>query len=331
MTTTRRAPLRLVIAAILAAFVGAIAVAPAHAAAYRFWSFYQLTDGAWAFAQKGSDQTTPADGSVDGWRFAVSDVSDTRFPRAVLTFDQICGSIPAQDGKKRVGVVVDYGRAADSADKATPPEPKAGCAVLATDATSTDALRTAAGDLRVEKQLVCAVSGYPRPAAAARSRPSAPTPRPPTPRSPSPCPPRPPPPRLRPPRRPARRRRQGHLPRPTRLRQDRTRRPTCSSGSSCSRSSHSSSSAPAARPPSATPERPGRRCPRGHDSSTPQPGGCGGWGLPRPPRARPIRRCSCSSSPSACSSSSSAVTQRPPTRSRRSSRSASSSSPSGSS
>lgn len=156
----RRDPLRVVLAALLAACLSALTIAPAHAAAYRFWGFYQLTDGAWTFAQKGSDQTVPADGSVDGWRFAVGDEAATRFPRAVLTFEQICGSTPAQDGKKRVGLVVDFGRSADSADGATPPEPRAVCAVVEKDASST-AVLAAAGEVRAEKGLVCGVAGYP--------------------------------------------------------------------------------------------------------------------------------------------------------------------------
>ncbi|GAB2760642.1 hypothetical protein GCM10027039_21150 [Terrabacter koreensis] len=160
MSRARRAPLRVVLATLVAACLAALTVAPAHAAAFRYWGFYQLTNGAWAFAQKGSDQTVPKDGSVDGWRFAVADEASTRFPRAVLTFDQVCGTTAAEAGKKRVGVVVDFGRPADSADNATPPEPKAVCAVVATDATST-AVLAAAGEVRTEKGLVCGVAGYP--------------------------------------------------------------------------------------------------------------------------------------------------------------------------
>lgn len=160
MSLARRAPLRVVLATLVAACLAALTVAPAHAAAFRYWGFYQLTNGAWAFAQKGSDQTVPKDGSVDGWRFAVADEASTRFPRAVLTFDQVCGTTAAEAGKKRVGVVVDFGRPADSADNATPPEPKAVCAVVATDATST-AVLAAAGEVRTEKGLVCGVAGYP--------------------------------------------------------------------------------------------------------------------------------------------------------------------------
>ena len=68
--------------------LSALTVAPAHAAAYRYWGFYQLTDGAWTFAQKGpATRPSPTDGSVDGWRYAVADEASTRYPRAVLTFD----------------------------------------------------------------------------------------------------------------------------------------------------------------------------------------------------------------------------------------------------
>ena len=160
VSPARRAPLRVVLAALVAACLSALTIAPAHAAAYRYWGFYQLSDGAWTFAQKGPDQTVPKDGSVDGWRFAVADEASTRYPRAVLTFDELCGTTPAQTGKKRVGLVVDFGRPADAADGATPPEPKALCAVVAADATSAVVL-AAAGDVRTEKGLVCGVDGYP--------------------------------------------------------------------------------------------------------------------------------------------------------------------------
>ena len=123
MSFAQRAPIRAIIAVLLAAACTALSVGPAHAAAYRFWGFYQLADGQWAFAQKGSDQIVPKDGSVDGWRYAVADVNDVRFPRATLTFEQLCASTPAETGKKRVGLVIDYGRPADSADGTTPPEP----------------------------------------------------------------------------------------------------------------------------------------------------------------------------------------------------------------
>ncbi len=156
----RRARFRAVLVTLVAAVFAVALTSPAHAADYRFWGFYQLTDGQWAFAQKGPDQTVPQDGTVEGWRFAVSGADSSRFPRDVLTFDEICGSTPAQAGQKRVGLVVDFGRPADAADGTTPPEPKALCAVVAADASSVDVLAEA-GELRSENGLVCGVAGYP--------------------------------------------------------------------------------------------------------------------------------------------------------------------------
>lgn len=143
-----------VLAAVLIGLAG-----PAAAAAYRYWGYYQLTDGAWAFATKGPDQVTPKDGSVEGWRFAVAGESDTRFPRATLFFAQICGSTPAQDGKKRVGVVIDYGRDAD-AESGTPPAPRAACAVVDTAASGAETL-AAVATARAEKGLICGLDSWP--------------------------------------------------------------------------------------------------------------------------------------------------------------------------
>lgn len=167
-TRPRRAVPVVVLLAALATLLGGglasvLAASPSSAApatAYRFWGFYQLTAGKWAFAQKGSDQIVPKDGAVDGWRFAVAEASSSRFPRAVPTFEQLCAATPAQPAKKRIGLVVDFGRPADGENGATPPEPKGLCASVPEAATSTDVLATA-GPLRTEKGLVCGVDGYP--------------------------------------------------------------------------------------------------------------------------------------------------------------------------
>lgn len=132
----------------------------ARADIYRYWGYWQLTSGAWAYAQAGPAQTVPADGSVEGWRFAVDDGSGTRTPRVKPTFEQLCGATAAQAGAKRVGVVVDPGRDVDGESAATPPAPTGTCVSVPTAATGSQVL-AAAGNARVEKGLVCAISGYP--------------------------------------------------------------------------------------------------------------------------------------------------------------------------
>jgi hypothetical protein len=132
----------------------------ASAASYRFWGYYQQTGSTWAFATKGPADTTPKDGAVEGWRFAVGDESTPRFPRATPTFQDICGATPAKAGSKRVGVVIDAGRPADAEKGATPPAPVAECAVVDTKASGAEVL-SAVASVREDKGLTCAINGYP--------------------------------------------------------------------------------------------------------------------------------------------------------------------------
>jgi hypothetical protein len=132
----------------------------ASAAAYRYWGYFQLSGSTWQFAPKGPDQLTPADGAVEGWRFAVAAESDTRTPRVSTTFDAVCGSTQAQSGKKRVAVVIDYGRPADQADGSTPPAPVGRCAVVPTAATGAEVL-AAVATVRSQDKLVCGLDGVP--------------------------------------------------------------------------------------------------------------------------------------------------------------------------
>lgn len=150
------------VAAVLLALVAAVVApaAPASAAAYRYWGYFQLQDTTWGFATKGPDQVTPADGAVEGWRFAVAGETDARMPRATATFADLCGDTAAEAGKKRVGVVVDYGRAADAEDGKEPPAPVGKCAVVDTRATGAEVL-AAVATVRAEGGLVCGIDSHP--------------------------------------------------------------------------------------------------------------------------------------------------------------------------
>jgi hypothetical protein len=132
----------------------------ASAAAYRYWGYYQLNGSTWEFATTGPDQTTPADGGVEGWRFAVGTEEVTRFPRATPTFDDVCGETEAETGKKRVAVVIDYGREADTADNTEPPAAAGRCAVVDDEATGLEVL-SAVADVRTGDGLVCGIDEFP--------------------------------------------------------------------------------------------------------------------------------------------------------------------------
>ncbi|MFE3825534.1 SCO2322 family protein [Streptomyces sp. NPDC059092] len=135
----------------------------AQAAGYRYWSFWQATGGSWTYATQGPAVLRPADGTVAGFRFAVSaDSGDAARPRTAPDFAAVCAATPARDGAKRIAVVVDAGTAADAPAGEEPPAPMARCARVGADATAADALASVAKPLRYNSAaLLCAISGYP--------------------------------------------------------------------------------------------------------------------------------------------------------------------------
>jgi hypothetical protein len=155
--------LRAAVILILVTLAGGLIAAPAQAAAFRYWGYFHLEKGAWAFAKTGPAGAVPADGSVEGWRFAVADESSTRDPRATPTFDALCAATPVKAATKRVGLVIDYGRPADGASGAQPPAPRATCVAVPVKATGSDVLVAAGVKLRLDaaKGLTCALDGWP--------------------------------------------------------------------------------------------------------------------------------------------------------------------------
>ncbi|KOV71245.1 hypothetical protein ADK64_01815 [Streptomyces sp. MMG1121] len=152
---------------LLAAFVllaGAVAgAAQAHAAGYRYWSFWERTDGRWDYATQGPSIVRPDDGTVQGFRFAVSaDSADASRPRGTADFGTICSATPARSGTKRVALVLDFGTPADAPSGESPPAGRTACARVADDATTADALAAVAKPLRYDTNaLLCAIAGYP--------------------------------------------------------------------------------------------------------------------------------------------------------------------------
>ncbi len=167
MFTLRSRSLVLRGAAVLAALFATLAAlgtwgaAPAEATSYRFWAYWLGSDNDWSFSSQGASRR-PADGTVDGWRFAVSEASSsTTPPRPAPSFGRICGSTDAVDGSKRVGLVVDFGTTADAPDGETPPAIISTCVVAPADANGYEVLDLAAVQLRTDSGLICGLNGYP--------------------------------------------------------------------------------------------------------------------------------------------------------------------------
>ncbi|MBZ3903395.1 hypothetical protein J8M51_17305 [Streptomyces scabiei] len=144
--------------------LGGVGQGQAHAAAYRYWSFWERNGSAWAYATQGPSTARPVDGEVQGFRFAVSrDSGDAVRPRGVADFAAICGNTGARAGQKRVALVVDFGTAADAPAGETPPAARTACARVPDDATSAEALAAVAKPLRYDTSaMLCAIAGYPR-------------------------------------------------------------------------------------------------------------------------------------------------------------------------
>ncbi|MFJ5707570.1 SCO2322 family protein [Streptomyces sp. NPDC093105] len=142
------------------------AAAPAQAAGYRYWSYWEADAGKWSYAHQGPATARPADGAAVGFRFALSeDSADAAKPTAAPDFAALCGGVERSAGTKRIAVVVDFGTAQDAPAGETPPkdEPTTGCARVAENATAADALAAVAKPLRYDSSaMLCGIAGYPR-------------------------------------------------------------------------------------------------------------------------------------------------------------------------
>ncbi|MEH0544031.1 SCO2322 family protein [Streptomyces sp. B21-105] len=170
MTRRRVAVVLAALSLVLTGAVGVIGSAvPAQAAGYRYWSFWDRARGGagghWTYATQGPSLARPADGDVQGFRFAVSaDSQDASQPRGAASFAAICAGTPAQDGTKRVALVIDFGTPADAPGGESPPSPaqRTACARVSPAATTAEALAAVAKPLRYDANaLLCAISGYP--------------------------------------------------------------------------------------------------------------------------------------------------------------------------
>ena len=134
----------------------------AEAASYRYWTYWQGGAGSWAFATAGPAALIPADGSVEGWRFAVTTQAGSAgdSPRPTPSFAEICGQTPAAEGSKRVALVVDPGPASVAPEGQVPPSAIVACVEADVDATGYQVLRSLTG-VRTENGLICGIDGYP--------------------------------------------------------------------------------------------------------------------------------------------------------------------------
>ena len=161
---TRSAGIAALIVATTVVLMGSAVPAQA-ASSYRYWSYWKNVGDTWQFSNEGAGTYRPKDGTVQGWRFAISAGanSSTRPPRSNLTFDQICGSTSAESGKRRVGLVIDFGTTTDAPNGERPPSLVSQCVVIADGQTSIQVMSAAKLAFRASATgFICGISLYPR-------------------------------------------------------------------------------------------------------------------------------------------------------------------------
>lgn len=174
-TTARSVPLRLaalLAAALLAAVAGVSTLgaltAPAQAGGaaqiYRYWAYFHVEGEEYVASDVGLADFVPEDGTVEALRYAApADFNAPNLPRADLgevTFDAVCADTEAEEGQKRVAVVVDYG-VEDDSEGAEVPEPTASCAAVPESANALQTVGAVAEVRTGDGGLLCAVGGYP--------------------------------------------------------------------------------------------------------------------------------------------------------------------------
>jgi hypothetical protein len=150
----------LFVAGLLVAGTGGTAQA---ADGFRYWNYFHVKNGHYTFATTGPSDFTPADGTVEAYRYGLSSTAAGLQPRTdatTYTLAKICKGTSPKTGQKRVGVLLDFGTEADAAKGETPPPPRAACAVVPRNATGQQVLGAVA-KVRAEKGLVCGIDGYP--------------------------------------------------------------------------------------------------------------------------------------------------------------------------
>jgi hypothetical protein len=153
------------IAAVLTALFAQSFIGPANAESkgWRYWGYYQAAakSTAWKAAMTGPTVDI-ADGAVEGWIFTFSadDVPSTP-PSVKPNFNQICGSTKAESGKKRIGLVIDFGGRTYAPKGEKIQKKIVRCVVTAKDSQGIDVLGEVLDVRQDNSGLICGLNGYP--------------------------------------------------------------------------------------------------------------------------------------------------------------------------
>ena len=151
--------------AIIAIAITTISPAQAADTGYRYWGYFQAAPKAttWTAAMTGPTVDV-ADGAVEGWAFTFSSeaVPDASSPSVLPDFQSICGKTRPVTGKKRIGIVIDFGAAYLAPVGEKPLKTVKRCVVIDKKAQGIDVLGKVVRVRADKSGLICGLVGYPR-------------------------------------------------------------------------------------------------------------------------------------------------------------------------
>lgn len=154
-----------VVATVLAIAISQTILFPANAAGkgYRYWSYYHSDQKSltWVASQTGA-AVDVAGGEVEGWVFTFDgdDVPSTP-PSIKPDFAKICGSKKAPNGKKKVGLIIDFGKRVYAPQGEKIPATITRCVITSTKSQGIDILAQAVAVRSDSSGFVCGLKGYP--------------------------------------------------------------------------------------------------------------------------------------------------------------------------
>jgi hypothetical protein len=155
------------LAVITALVLLATTITPAQADGngYRYWGYFQAAPKATAWTAAMTGPTVDiADGSVEGWAFTFSSeaIPDATSPSVLPDFQSICGKTRPVAGKKRIGIVIDFGAAYLAPNGEKPLKTVKRCITIEKKAQGIDVLGKVVRVRADKSGLICGLGGYPR-------------------------------------------------------------------------------------------------------------------------------------------------------------------------
>ena len=141
-----------------------VAASDAATKGYRYWGYFQAAPGetTWTAAMTGPTVDIK-DGAVEGWSFVFSsDDIPSEAPSVKPDFATICAHIKPVPGKKRIALVIDFGKKAYAPNGEKVKRTQVRCVRTAKSSQGIDVLGQVVKVRAEASGLICGFNGYPK-------------------------------------------------------------------------------------------------------------------------------------------------------------------------